>query len=469
MSLSASVSERRAWAGLVLALLLLAIVGLARMWTTINLVSTYSWISHTREVQTTLTAIRADINAAQNAQRGYVLVGGQGYLDKYREMAGKIRQHLDAAHQLTRDNAEQQANLTALEAVVDRYEELWNRAIGATALNLADPDFQKQVAAEADAPDPQAAEILGQLEQEEATLLDQRQKRAEILARRTGIVALVAFLVVVIFLVVNFGWLMSELKDRIRAERSLAERAAELEEKNSQILQQASDLEASNLSLRDLSSRLLRVQDEERRRVARELHDSTGQALALLSMNVAALQQEADRRDPVLGKMVGSVEESVRQLSDDVRTISYLLHPPLLDEMGLRSAVRWFAEGFSERSKIEVNLSQVSDPGRLSADLETAIFRVVQECLTNIHRHSGSSKASIRLEKCSQGILLEVADEGKGIPAEKLAGAGSGARLGVGLRGIGERVKSFGGDLNIESTQQGTTIKVILPIVERVN
>jgi signal transduction histidine kinase len=163
--------------------------------------------------------------------------------------------------------------------------------------------------------------------------------------------------------------------------------------------------------------------------------------------------------------MVGNVDQSVRQLSDDVRTISYLLHPPLLDEMGLRSAIRWFAEGFSERSKIQVNLDQLSDPGRLSLDLETAIFRVVQECLTNIHRHSGSSKAGIRLEKCSQGILLEVVDEGKGIPAEKLTGIGSGARMGLGLRGIGERVKSFGGDMKIESNQEGTRIKVILPIV----
>jgi signal transduction histidine kinase len=467
VSPSATASERRAWAGLILALLVLAIIGLARMWTTMNLVSTYSWISHTREVQTALTAIRADISGAQNAQRGYVLVGGQVYLDKYREMVGKMSQDINAARQLTIDNGDQQNSLTALEAVVGRYTQLWNRSIGASALSLADPDFQKQVAAEADAPDPQAADILRRLEQEEATLLDERQKRAQILARRTGVAALVAFLVVVIFLVVNFGWLMSELKERIRAERSLEERAAELEQKNSQILQQATALEASNLSLRDLSSRLLRVQDEERRRVARELHDSTGQALALLSMNVAVLQQEASRRDPELGQMVGKVDQSVRQLSDDVRTISYLLHPPLLDEMGLRSAIRWFAEGFAERSKIEVNLQQLSDPGRLSLDLETAIFRVVQECLTNIHRHSGSPQAAIRLEKCSQGILLEVADHGRGIPAEKLAAVASGARMGVGLRGIGERVKSFGGDLKIESNQQGTRIKVILPMIAR--
>jgi signal transduction histidine kinase len=467
VSPSASVSERRAWAGLLLALSVLAIVGLARMWTTMNLVSTYSWISHTREVQTNLTAIRADINGAQNAQRGYVLVGGEIYLDKYHEMIGRMHQDINVAHRLTADNGDQQNNLYALDAVVGRYIQLWNRAIGASALSLADPAFQKQVAAEADAPDQEAAEILERLELEEATLLDARQKRAQILARRTGVVALVAFLVVVIFLVMNFGWLMAELRERIRAEHSLGERAAELEQKNSQILQQASALEASNLSLRDLSSRLLRVQDEERRRVARELHDSTGQALALLSMNVAVLQQEADRRDPELGQMVGNVDQSVRQLSDDVRTISYLLHPPLLDEMGLRSAIRWFAEGFAERSKIQVDLEQLSDPGRLSLDLETAIFRVVQECLTNIHRHSGSSKASICLEKCSQGILLEVGDQGSGIPAEKLAAVASGARMGVGLRGIGERVKSFGGDMKIESNQQGTRIKVILPRIER--
>jgi len=437
------------------------------MWTTMNLISSYSWISHTREVQTSLTAVRADIAGAQNAQRGYVLVGGQSYIVKYREEIGKLRQHIDAARQLTSDNAEQRKNFDALSAVVDHYVALWNRSIEATALNLADLDFQKQVAAVADEPDPQAELILRRLEDQEATLLDLRQKRAGVLARRTGMIALVAFLFIVMFLVVNFGWLMSELKERKRAEHSLGERAAELEQKNSQILRQASALEESNLSLRDLSSHLLRVQDEERRRVARELHDSTGQSLALLSMNVWTLEQEAEKRDPELGKMAGNVADAVRQLSDDVRTISYLLHPPLLDEMGLRSAITWFAEGFSERSKIAVNLDEVSDPGRLSLDLETAIFRIVQECLTNIHRHSGSPEASIRLEKWSGGILLEVADHGKGIPADKLTGVASGARMGVGLRGIGERVKSFGGDLKIESNEQGTRIKVILPIIER--
>jgi signal transduction histidine kinase len=247
-------------------------------------------------------------------------------------------------------------------------------------------------------------------------------------------------------------------------ERRVAERTAELREKNLQIHKQAETLARANQGLRQLSARLLRVQDEERRRIARDLHDSTGQVVALLSMNLSALQSEAEKVDTKLAKSVSKNAAIVNQISDELRTISYLLHPPLLDEMGLESALRWFVEGFVQRSGIQIKLDLNRDFGRLSPDLETTVFRVVQECLTNIHRHSGSATAVIRLSQESGRALLEIEDAGKGIAPEKLTQMTSFGATGVGLRGIRERIKDFDGELEIASGEGGTQVRVSIPI-----
>jgi signal transduction histidine kinase len=251
---------------------------------------------------------------------------------------------------------------------------------------------------------------------------------------------------------------------RDELEKRVAERTAELREKNAQIQRQAETLAQANQGLRQLSARLLRAQDEERRRIARDLHDSTGQVVALLSMNLAALQADAANVNPVLAKSLSENAAIVNQVSDELRTISYLLHPPLLDEMGLESALRWFVDGFAQRSGIQIKLNLVSDFGRLSADLETAVFRVVQECLTNIHRHSGSSTAAIRLSHGSGAVVLEIEDAGKGIAPERLTQIASFGATGVGLRGIRERIKDFKGELEIASGESGTQVRVSIPL-----
>ena len=247
-------------------------------------------------------------------------------------------------------------------------------------------------------------------------------------------------------------------------ERRVAERTMELEQKNLQIQEQTQVLEATNQGLRQLSARLLRVQDEERRRIARDLHDSTGQVVALLSMNLFALEIEAGKLDPELAKSIAENAQIVNQVSGELRTISYLLHPPLLDEMGLESALRWYLEGFGQRSGIKVSLELACDFGRLSADLETAVFRVVQECLTNIHRHSESPTAAVQLYQSSGKLILQIKDEGKGIPAAKLSVISSSGVPGVGLRGIREQIKDFHGELEIMSDEKGTHVKVAIPL-----
>jgi PAS domain S-box-containing protein len=248
-----------------------------------------------------------------------------------------------------------------------------------------------------------------------------------------------------------------DLETRVR------ERTDELRRKNMQVLKQAEILDMTNQGLRELSARLLRVQDEERRRIARDLHDSTGQNLALLSMNLSALETEAKQSNPNLAKGLEDNAAIVRKISSELRTLSYLLHPPLLEEVGLESALRWYIDGFSERSNIKVALELPEDLGRLSRELELATFRVIQECLTNVHRHSGSATASIRIVRSPGDIYLEVRDEGKGVPPEKLSRIAGAGDSGVGLRGMKERVKGLDGELQIQSDEKGTVIRVVIP------
>jgi PAS domain S-box-containing protein len=214
-------------------------------------------------------------------------------------------------------------------------------------------------------------------------------------------------------------------------------------------------------ALRTLSGQLLRTQDEERRRIARELHDSAGQILAALSMNLTPLASENGKLPPSAMKAINESVVFVKELSNQLRTISHLLHPPLLDEVGLSSALRLFLEGFEERSKIKVDLDIPSDFARLPHELETAIFRVVQECLRNIHRHSGSRVAVIRVTRDRNEVKVEVRDEGKGIP---LVGNGSRRKMGVGIQGMRERVTQFGGRFEIRSDKKGTAVMATIPV-----
>jgi PAS domain S-box-containing protein len=216
--------------------------------------------------------------------------------------------------------------------------------------------------------------------------------------------------------------------------------------------------------MRVLSGQLLHLQDEERRRIARELHDSAGQALAALSMNLTPLESQNGRLDAAAAKAIKESLHLIAGLSKELRTISHLLHPPLLDEVGLASALHLYLEGFTERSKINVNLEIAKDFGRLPSDLETAIFRIVQECLTNIHLHSGSPVAKIRITRRINQVLVEVADRGKGIHPAKQKAMDAGAKMGVGMRGMGERVRQLGGALDVTSGGQGTVVVAKLPI-----
>jgi PAS domain S-box-containing protein len=214
-------------------------------------------------------------------------------------------------------------------------------------------------------------------------------------------------------------------------------------------------------ALQHLSAKLLRAQDEERRRLARELHDSMGQYLAAMSMSLAALVADT----PAIDKKRSEDLQSIIQLClSETRTLSHLLHPPLLDEIGLNSAMKWFVEEFCKRSGIQVTLSSEC-PHRLPSLLETMLFRVVQEALTNIHKHSGSPTAEVFLGTNSGDVVLEVNDHGRGMPQELLVRARNGGSVaGVGLAGMRERVSEIGGNFQVQSGPQGTSIRVSIPV-----
>jgi PAS domain S-box-containing protein len=257
----------------------------------------------------------------------------------------------------------------------------------------------------------------------------------------------------------------SDVTARKEAEENFRKLAQTLD---AEVRARTRELEEQSNQVRELSWRLLRSQDEERRHIARELHDSAGQTLTVLGMSLAQLVQKTGRKAPELATEAEQIQETVQQLHREIRTTSYLLHPPLLDESGLYSAISWFLQGLLERSGMEVQLDISKEFGRLPRDMELVIFRLVQECLTNIHRHSESKTASIRIARESNQITLDIRDQGKGMSRARLAEIQLG-RSGVGIGGMRERLRQFEGTMNIESDSSGTQIFATIPLPKGVS
>jgi len=232
----------------------------------------------------------------------------------------------------------------------------------------------------------------------------------------------------------------------------------------SAIAHDLSDRKQVEMELRKLSARLLKVQDEERRNMARELHDSVIQSLAAAVINLSMLMDTAG----LLPEARKTVEETLRITEDavrEIRTFTYLLHPPLLDAMGLNSALRWYVEGYSKRSGVKVELNLPANSERLPNEVELTLFRIVQEALTNIHRHSGGRHATISMQNSGRNLVLTIADDGHGMDPKTLEKVKrEGAVLGVGIAGMKQRLQQLGGRLDISSGNQGTSVTATLPI-----
>lgn len=273
--------------------------------------------------------------------------------------------------------------------------------------------------------------------------------------------------------VVGASKVARDISDRKRAEQALRDSEeryrklsetldSEVQTHTKELREQTAEMVRQSEQVRELSWLLLHTQDEERRRIARELHDSTGQLMAALQLNLTLLSKAQPTMCEEAARHLTGAVEMANQATKEIRTTSYLLHPPLLDEMGLAGALQWYTHGLTERSGLKIELSVLEDVGRLSPDVELVIFRIVQEALTNVHRHSDSECATIRLARSNGSVTVEIEDYGKGIPSEKLRTLQT-RGAGVGLRGMQERVRHFRGKMQIDSNGTGTKITVTLP------
>jgi PAS domain S-box-containing protein len=249
----------------------------------------------------------------------------------------------------------------------------------------------------------------------------------------------------------GFAKVTQDMTERKKAEERIQNLNKELRDRVAQLDEIRQVLDLRTVDLRKVSARLLQIQDEERRRISRELHDDLGQQLAYLKITL----------DTQRGN------EQASQLADKalatVRNLSYLLHPPLLDETGLRAALHWYVDGLVKRSNMEVSLSmQPTDLPRLPNDIETAIFRVVQESLTNVYRHAAAEAVRVEIVKQPEKVIVRVRDYGKGIAAA-LCGSGPASGLGVGISGMRERIRQFGGELTVSRAEPGTLVEAKIP------
>lgn len=219
----------------------------------------------------------------------------------------------------------------------------------------------------------------------------------------------------------------------------------------------------SEEELRAFSRRLHQSQDDERRRIARELHDSTGQKLAVLGIKLSELGSTIPEAPNKSSRMLSECASLTRSVADEIRTLSYLLHPPLLDECGLNTAIHWYVDGINQRNGLHVDVEIPKDLRRLSQDAELAIFRIVQACLTNVHLHSEAQGATVRIGQVLDGVLVEVRDDGHGIPDGVLNRTSRTKSVGVGITGMRERAEELGGHLEIETSSHGTKVKATIP------
>jgi len=255
-------------------------------------------------------------------------------------------------------------------------------------------------------------------------------------------------------------------QDRSRAISRLQQKAQALEHETAahkRAQESLQLLESANRSLQGLSARLLRLQEDERRRFAYELHERTGQDLALLGMNLSALELDASRLSPELAKELSETRVIAGRVAKDLREISYLMYPPLLEEMGLESALRWYIGEFSERTNIKVKLEFLHDTARLRSEVEITLYRALQECLANVQQHSGIAMATVSLHADAKRVILEVRDDGKEIAADAVSSPESAAVLDAGFRCMKERLEDLGGELIILPRREGGHVKIVLP------
>lgn len=375
------------------------------------------WVAHTREVEWQVALLRSDLAISALQARG---AEETSLRPAAVNQAGRsVETQLAELRRLTEDNPVQQASIAKLTAMLGP---------AASPLKAVGSD---RFAAE------QETSLLDQMQNEEERLLASRQLVSQSNYHWLQKMLATALLVVLGLISFIFSTLLAQLGMRAKAEKSV----------------------------RRLSAHILGAQDAERRRLARELHDGVGQLFAGIKMEIDLLKKDGAAPATATAEVVDNCQRMAEQGLSETRTLSYLLHPPMLDELGFEHAMKWYVEGFRSRSKIEVRLKLNEPFQRLPKEVELVLFRVIQEALANIHRHSGSTEAEINVSEQPDVVRISVRDYGKGIPEEKLRNierTSSGA--GVGLGGMRERIAELDGRFAIESGSGGTTLRVSIPL-----
>lgn len=424
------------------ALMMLCLSGLATYFAITRLLESERWVIHTHVVMGVIGDIDSSLLRAGRARTGYVVSGTDDFLAQFETTASELPPLLHNLRELTKDNPKQQELCSRLEDATASRITFLRESIRLQKEAPGDNQGQAALTRQAVPISSDITAIMQQMRETEQHLLETRKRVAHRLFVVTVVTLAAGFILALVLFAVHYKLLSAELTAREQAERSVRD---------------------SEESLRRLTGRLLQLQDAERRKFSRELHDSLGQYLAGTKMNLemfADPHNESSFKDSCLAEAIQLLDQAIAE----TRTISHLLHPPLLDEAGFSSAAKWYLEGFAQRSGIEVKINLPEDVGSLPKPVALGLFRVLQESLTNIHRHSGSGRAEITLELLPNRVILRVRDYGRGIVPEVLIGVRTnGAHSGVGLAGMRERMRDLGGQLGIQPCTPGILISATIP------
>ncbi len=397
-----------------------------------RLSSNEAWVRHTRDVQSALAQFAMSMSRAGRLRAEYVDSGDPALVQRETDEVNQTRNTVALLRRLTIDNPQEQANIRVLADLTEKRIAIMDAAIQLKRSGNSTLAGQAEIVRQLVSVVEDTDAMLQRMYDAEDQLLAQRQARVGRSSSLTVAVLVASLCLALVLFVVHHRLLVDQVTARARAESQQ----------------------------RALSAKLLTLQDEERRKFARELHDSVGQHLAALKMALSLVQPKLPD-DKILLDCFKLLDDSIAE----TRTISHLLHPPLLDEAGLNSASRWFVEGFGQRSGIAVNLDIRDGDARLPQPVELVLFRALQESLTNVHRHSGAKRAEVSLRTMGNHAELRVKDDGHGMSATALRSVReNGVGTGVGLAGMTERIREIGGRLEVNSSPAGTEIVAQVPL-----
>jgi signal transduction histidine kinase len=445
-----------------IAICLLLVCSILVYSTVVNLAESERLVTHSHQVRELLGETESAIASAARARLTYVFSGDEEALGQYQRNVVHIPEVLSELRQSTTDNADQQKHCVELESLVSDRIQLWEKSVAIRRGGVPNPPGQPEITRQSVAVADEIVAVTNAMRTEESKLLQERTRALHVHFVFAVFVLSISFIAAVLLLLWHYRLLRDELHVREAAQESAAAAAsAAVEAERKAHVSEAAAL-ASQDAARRLNARLLQLRDDERRKFSRELHDSIGQYLAAAKMLLQTLAKdhESDRR---FQECTSLLDQSIKE----ARTISHLLHPQGLDEVGFAAAASSYAEGFAQRSGLQLDVKIPEPAKRLPREIEIALFRVLQEALTNIHRHSKSTSAQLTFESAPQRVVLSVRDHGVGIPKETLDRFHTSSTSGVGLAGMRERIRELGGTFDVESSSEGTCVRVVVPVSQQ--